>query len=113
MVLKYFLDEVQQKTTGSTCYFEFQKGKFKNKFWLNDSLYLHADIFDSLMLFDLFSNSMEDFYYYGPTEVNKQAWENLAAKSAENEHWKAVMKELNPWAEECFAKYNCFTVCGI
>jgi hypothetical protein len=111
--LKYFLDEVQRKATGSTCYFEFQKGKFKHKFWLNDSLYLHADTFDSLMLFELFSNSIEDFNYYGPTEVNKQAWENLVAKSTENEHWKVVIDELNPWAKNCFAKHKCFSVCGI
>ena len=111
--MKYFLDEVQRKATGSTCYFEFQKGKFRNKFWLKDSLYLHADIFDSLMLYELFSNSIEDFCYYAPTEVGKGHWETLVANAKENEHWKDVVEELTLWVEECFTKHKCFTICGI
>ena len=67
--MKYFLDEAQRKATGGTCYFEFQKGKFRNKFWLKDSLCLHADTFDSLMLYELFSNSIEGFCYYASNEV--------------------------------------------
>ena len=69
--------------------------------------------FDSLMLYDLFSNSIEDFDYYGPTEVNKEHWKNLVEKSKENEQWKTVIEELAPWAEECFTKQECFTICGI
>ena len=111
--MKYLLDEVQRKATGSTCYFEFQKGKFRNKFWLKDSLYIHADTFDSLMLYELLSNSIDDGCYYAPTEVNKADWETLAAKSKENEHWKIVIEELTPWVEECFTKHKCFTICGI
>ncbi len=36
--MKYFLDEAQRKATGGTCYFEFQKGHFRNTLWLSDSL---------------------------------------------------------------------------
>lgn len=43
--MKYFITEEKRK---GTCYFEFQKGKFKGKFWLQDSLYLHGDKFDEL-----------------------------------------------------------------
>ena len=111
--MKYFLDEVQRKAAGGTCYFEFQKGKFRNKFWLKDSLCLHADIFDSLNLYDLFSNSIEDFCYYAPTEVCKEQWEVLIAKSKENERWMDVIEELTPWIEECFTNHKCFTICGI
>ncbi len=111
--MKYFLDERQRKASGSTCYFEFQKGKFRNKFWLKDSLYLHVDTFDSLNLCELFSNSIENFYYYAPTEVSKEQWEGVIAKSKGNEHWMDVVEGLTPWAEECFIKHKCFTICGI
>ena len=111
--MKYFLDEMQRKASGSTRYFEFQKGKQKNKFWLKDSLCLHADTIDSLNLYELFSNSVEDFCYYAITEVSKKQWEVLVAKSKENELWNDVIEELAPWAEACFTKHQCFTICGI
>ena len=111
--MKYFLDEMQRKASGSTCYFEFQKRKFKNKFWLKDSLCLHADTFDSLNLYALFSNSIETFCYYAPTEVSKEHWEILIVKSKENEYWTDIIEELTPWVEECFTKHMCFTICGI
>lgn len=94
--MKYFLDEAQRRATGGTCYFEFQKGKFKNKFWLRDSLCLHADLFDSLMLYDLFSDSIEEFCYYAPNEVSKEQWKKLVVKSKENEQWKNAIEELYP-----------------
>ena len=111
--MKYLLDEIQRKASGSTCYFEFQKGKFNNKFWLNDSLCLHTDTFDSLNLYMLFSDSIEDFCYYAPTEVSKEQWKVLTVKSKENEHRIAVIEELTPWVKECFTKHKCFTICGI
>ena len=111
--MRYFLDEVKRKATGSTCYFEFQKGKFRNKFWLKDSLCPHADIFDSLMLYELFFNSIENFCYYAPSEVSEEEWQNLAAKSKEYDQWNSVIEELRPWVEECFTKHKCFTICGI
>lgn len=111
--MTYFLNEDQRKATKSTCYFEFQKGKFDNGFWLKDSLYLHADKFDSLMLFALFSNTIEDYSCYAPTEVNKEQWEILVAESKENEQWKDVVEELGQWVDECFIENKCFTICGI
>lgn len=111
--MKYLFDEGQRKATGSTCYFEFQKGKFRNKLWLKDSLFLHADIFDSLMLYELFSDSIQGFCYYATTEVSKEQWGILAANSEVNEQWKDIIEDLRPWVEECLAKHKCFTICGI
>jgi len=111
--VKFFLDEAQRKETGSTCYFEFQKGQFRHKFWLKDSLFLHADTFDSLMLYALFSGSVQEFCYYAPTEVSKEQWQTLVINAKENEQWKGVIEELSPWVETCFAKHKCFTICGI
>ena len=48
--MKYFINEEKRKASGGTCYFEFQKGKFKNKFWMKDSICLYADLFDELDL---------------------------------------------------------------
>ena len=111
--MKYFLDEDQRRATGGTCYFEFQKGKFKNTFWLKDSLYLHADLFDSFLLYDLFSDSIEEFCYYAPNEVSKEQLKKLIVKSKEKEQWKNAIEELYPWVEECFTEHSCFTICGI
>lgn len=111
--MKYLFDEVQRIAMGGTCFFEFQKGKFRNKFWLKDSLYLHADIFDSLNLYKLFSDFIEDFCCYAPNEVSEEEWQNLVAKSKENVQWNNVIEELSPWVEECFTRHKCFTICGI
>ena len=111
--MKYFLNEAERKESRSTCYFEFQKGEFRHKHWLKDSFCLHADVFDTLMLYYLFSGAIEGFCYYAPNEVSKEQWNNLVEKSKENEHWKNVIEELKPWVEECFTEYVCFTICGI
>ena len=54
------------------------------------------------------------FDYYGMMNViEKEQWNKIVEKSKENEQWKLVIEELRPWAEECFAQHECFTVCGI
>ena len=111
--MKYFLKESQRKEKGGTLYFEFQMGKFENKFWLKDSLCLHADIFDSLMLYELFTNVIEDFNYYSENEVSQDQWRNIVAKSKENVQWESVIEDLSSWVEECFMSHKCFTICGI
>ncbi len=62
--MKYCCTDNQR--TGS-CYFEFQKGKFADKYWLANSLYLSADIFDSLNLYQVFASVVPEFDYYGIT----------------------------------------------
>ncbi len=111
--MKYFLSPTERKSQGGTCYFEFQKGKFKNKFWLKNSVYIHANVFDSLGLCSLFSNSIDKFYYYGPTTVSIKQWNTLVKNSSEYEHWNNVIEELRPWVEECFTEHSCFTIIGI
>ncbi len=111
--MTYFSSEQERKESRSTCYFEFQKGKFKNKFWLNKSLYLHGDVFDTFKLSNLFSSAIENFSYYAITEVSKEQWISLVKKSQENEQWKNIIEELMPWVEECFIVHECFTICGI
>lgn len=111
--MKHFLNKAERKASGSTCYFEFQKGRFRNKFWLQNSLCIHVDVFDKLQLYDLFSGAIAAFCYYAPNEVSKEQWKNLITKSKENEQWTNVIEELKPWVEECFSEHECFTICGI
>ena len=112
--MRYFVNEKERKASGSTCYFEFQKGKFRNKYWLNDSICIHADLFDELRLFKLFADVLGGFDYYSPTNlIEKSQWDKIIEKSKENEQWKSVIEELTPWAEECFRKHKYFTICGI
>ena len=111
--MKYFISEEKRKESGGTCYFEFQKGKFKNKFWMKDSICLYADLFDELDLYQLFSDSLGVFDYYGINEVSQDQWRKIIEKSTENEQWKMIIEELKPWVEECFVKHKHFTVCGI
>ena len=111
--MKYFINEEERKSAGSTCYFEFQKGKHKNKHWLKDSIFIHADIFDKLLLFQLFDDSLGQFNYYGITNVIEAQWKQIVENSSKNEQWKIAIEQLMPWVEECFTKHNCFTICGI
>jgi len=112
--MRYFVNEEERKASGSTCYFEFQKGKHRNKHWLKDSICIHADLFDELLLFHLFADSLGCFDYYGPANViEKEQWYKIIEKSKENEHWELVVGEMRTWAEECFNKHTCFTICGI
>ena len=73
--MRYFVDEEERKASGGTCYFEFQKGKYRNKHWLKDSICIHANLFDELLLFRLFVGSLGSFDYYGPANViEKEQW---------------------------------------
>lgn len=110
--IKYFITETERKKWG-TCFFEFQRGKYRGKCWLNDSLNLHADKFDEAGLYDLFSDAIEDFYYYGVNVVNEEQWENLVEKSYKNDTWNEIIRELTPWVVECFKRCKYFTICGI
>ena len=74
---------------------------------------MHADAFDEAELYRLFSDSVADFNYYGPTEISPKQWSVIAENAAANERWKEIISELTPWVEDCFKRYKCFTVCGI
>lgn len=111
--MKYFVTEQQRKQSGSSCYFEFQKGEYRGKCWLDNSLSIHDDVFDDSGLFPLF-NSVTRFDYYGITEITKENW-SVILKKAQLAGGKTaeVISELIPWATENFKSEGVFTVCGI
>ena len=114
MNMKYFCTEEQRKASGSTGYFEFQKGRYKNKCWLSDSLNLRDETFDKLGLELLFIQAVPKFDYMGFTKVKKPQWKKIKqmAHAAGGEVEDAIA-ELTPWAEECFMEETMFTVCGM
>ena len=63
-----------------TCYFEFQKGWQRERFWKDDSLYLSDEDFDQLGLAVLFFRAIPGFDCCGPTLVSAAQWDKLLAK---------------------------------
>lgn len=111
--MRYFISEAERRSSRSTLYFELQKGHYQNKPWLDDSLCIHADLWDSLGLTELFMKALPDFAYYGLTEVNMTEWERLKELSQASLQWEEVMLELSQWVSRCFENNSVFTVCGI
>lgn len=112
--MKYFITEAERKERHSTLLFEFQKGKHRNKCWLDDSLCLHADIFDEFKLYELFIKAIPSFDYYGQAEVTQKDWNTLLLLSHEYGNEKEeIISEIASWVEYCFMKEEVFTICGI
>lgn len=99
--------------TGS-CYFEFQKGKFSGKYWLDSSICLCADIFDSLNLYQVFAKTVPEFDYYGITEIDSENWSQI--KSSADMMGGAVkdaIAEIDLWAAPLLPADHVITVLGI
>lgn len=112
--MKYFVTEKQRKQTGSTCYFEFQKGqkrkKYKWHFWKEDSLLLHMEIVDETEIYKIFP----EFNYCGITIIDKSVW-NVVLKNTENESEtiKNIINELAEWVESNFKEFDYFVILGV
>ena len=110
--MKYFITEQERKTLHSTCFFEFQEGQ-KNKeykfiFWKDNSMLLHADLFDESRLYKIIPN----LKYYADTIINKESCTII--KNAEKSPLaQEIIDELSDWAEENFKKYEYFVILGI
>lgn len=112
--MEFFITESQQKKTGSSCYFEFQKGQ-KNKeyssvFWREDSLLLHADIADETELYKI----IPDFNYSDITVISREKWA-VIRQNAEREGGTLmkIIHEASDWAEENFKEFDYFVILGI
>lgn len=110
----YLYTTAQRKARGGTCYFEFQRGRFRGKHWLERSVFLHIDQFDRLKLPELFSEVLSQFNYCGVTEVRPTQYEALKALAmARGGETAALFRELDHWVQDCFFTENVFTICGI
>ena len=110
----YLYNAAQRKAKGGTCYFEFQRGRFRGKHWLERSVYIHMDQFDRMRLPELFSEALPHFDYCGLTEVTPTQYECLKALAMNRGDETAdLFRELDHWVQDCFFTENVFTICGI
>lgn len=110
--MNYFVTETERKASRSSCYFEFQRGRYQDKCWLADSLSLHDSIWEQHDLSNLFRQAVPEFDYYGLTEVNPTQWTALLAQPASLAQ-REILAELAPWAERSLAEKDVFTIIGI
>ena len=98
-----------------SCYFEFQKGKQDDwRFWMDDSLYLHADIVDELQIGQLLLQVMPHFHYYGITHISQDQWHEVKQQSSGmNSKTQTAINEIDEWVQDCFLAESCFTLFGI
>ncbi len=112
--MTYFISEKQRKESGSTCFFEFQKGEYEDECWKEDSLSISDEEFDRLKLGKLITEINADFDYYGNTEISYEQWELLKNRLIEkNGEYKKLLSKLQPWAEENFKQNKIFTIIGL
>ena len=110
----YLYNAAQRKAMGGTCYFEFQRGRFQGRHWLERSVYTHMDQFDRMGLPELFSEALPHFDYCGLTEVTPAQYEKLNALAMDRRGETAeLFRELDHWVQDCFFTENVFTICGI
>ena len=111
--MKYFIDEKTRKQLGSSCYFEFQKG-LSDEFWRDDSLLLHADIFDDMKLAKIFKEGLDNFNYYGNTVISAEQWDRFYSFAiSKNKEAAELFSELNDWAKECYKDNDVIVIIGI
>jgi hypothetical protein len=110
----YLYNAAQRKTLGGTCYFEFQRGRFRGKHWLERSVFLHMDRFEHLKLYELFTEALSHFDYFSFTEVTPAQYETLKSLAMNRGCETAeLFRELDHWVQDCFFTENVFTICGI
>lgn len=108
----YFSTEVERC---GTCYHEFQKGEWKRKrFWKEDSLLIHDDIYHRLELGKLISGVIAEYDPYGITKVSKEQWDEIyrIAEEIGGEIFYAI-SEANVWVCKNFESEEVFTILGI
>ena len=86
----------------------------RKRFWKEDSLLLHMDLFNRLNLPSVFITALPDFDYYGETTVTVDQYEALKATAlAQGGEIAELFSEFDVWAAECFKVESCFTIQGI
>jgi len=91
------------------------QGKLKKEHWLESSIFITEDCFNSTELGGVLSKVVHGFNYYGPTEITMSDWINIKKEvfSSCSEITKQLVSEIDEWAEECFKHESCFTICGL
>ena len=109
--MNYFITE-QERKKDNTTYFEFQKGTYSGKCWLEDSMLLDADIFDDYQLSKLFKAVLPEFDYYGITVITREDWFKVC-DNAKNTAVEERLKELSLWIDACFKEFDTVSLLGL
>ena len=111
--MKYFCTETERKASKSTCYFEFQKGHHRGKYWLEDSISIHDDLLSD-EIYQVFVDTIPQFDPFGVTEVTNEQWREMKSKAkAVGGEALVAITELEDWVVKCFEEEDVFTICGI
>ncbi len=109
--MKYFIKNSERQ---GTCYFEFQKGEFNGKFWLEDSLFLDEDIFDKFELYKYFQIAVPEFDYYGMNNaITPEQWKKLVSLIPKNSKQEELFDKLTVWVNDTLEEYGTFSILGI
>ncbi|SDM15979.1 hypothetical protein SAMN05428961_110110 [Paenibacillus sp. OK060] len=95
--------------------FEFMQGQLNKTHWLESSIYLTEEVIGKTGFVEVLANNLVNFNYFGPTEVGKTDWGNIKriVLSSDSVQMKQLLTEIDEWANVCFKKYPCFTICGL
>ena len=112
--MKYFVNENQRKNSHSTCYLEFQVGRYHDECWLDTSICIRDELWDEYHVSELIHEVIPEFDFYGITIITKKQWDSIVAKSQTDAcHCREIIAEAIPWAEKCFETSDAFTILGI
>ncbi len=97
-----------------TFYHEFKLGKYEGKHWNDKSLYIDDGKIQSIGLFKIFEDNINNYNYFGPTKINYKQWEKVldSCKNYSDDVQNSIY-EIKEWVEYSLAKYKCFTMLGI
>lgn len=66
--MRYFIPASERQ---GSCYFEFQPGRWRGRFWLPGSILLADERWEALRLTELFGGVLPEFDYFGVTPVSR------------------------------------------
>lgn len=112
--MKYFVTEEVRKASHSTCFFEFQKGYYHDRCWLDGSISIRDTLWEKFSLSDLFRSALDEFDAFGITVITKKQWEEIVKIADQADPiWREVVEDAASWVTECFAEYEVFSILGM
>lgn len=115
--MTYFITNKQRlEMGGCTDFLEFFPGKRKenSSFWNKKSILINEDVFDEIGLGSYFDQYLEDFDFYGFTEVSEEQWNKLVKNSNMlSKEVQCSIQEIDQWAQIVFEESDVFTIIGI
>ena len=93
---------------------EFQQEQYHDKCWLDTSISISDEVWNSRHVSDLILEVIPEFDFYGITIVTKVQWDNILTKSqSDGCTCKEIIAEAVPWAAKCFETNDVFTIIGM